>query len=103
MKGRISLNPSYPAEKYCDSLVKDGHSDWRLPNIDELRLLVQNHPDTVICGKYRISEKGNKLDKKDYTDDCEGRKGSNFSKFGDKERVLSSSDGWWYLRKRLYG
>ena len=26
----------YAAKRYCQNLIFDGHSDWRLPNIDEL-------------------------------------------------------------------
>lgn len=79
------------AATYCKNLEEDGHSDWRLPNIDELRTLVQNHPGTVVGGKCRISEEYNKLDKKDYKDECNGIDNGNFSKLGDEKQLWSSS------------
>ena len=79
------------AKRYCDSLEEDGHTDWRLPNIDELRFLVQNHPGTISAGKCNISEENNKLDENEYQDDCNGIEGSNFSKFGDEGGLWSSS------------
>jgi len=79
------------ADSYCKNLEEDGHSDWRLPNIDELRTLVQNHPGTVVGGKCRISEEYNKLDKKDYKDECNGIDNGNFSKLGDEKQLWSSS------------
>ncbi|MBO4698787.1 DUF1566 domain-containing protein [bacterium] len=75
----------------CEELEEDGHPDWRLPNIDELRTLLQNHPGTISGGKCKISEERNKLDEKDDTDDCNGLEGGNFSKFGDKGMLWSSS------------
>jgi len=75
----------------CEELEEDGHTDWRKPNIDELRLLVQNHPGTILGGKCKISEEQNKLDGKDETNDCNGLEGDNFSKFGDTGKMESSS------------
>ena len=79
------------AYNYCMNLEENGHSDWRLPNIDELRMLIQNHSGTVAGGKCRISEEHNKLDEKYNMDDCDGIEGNNFSKFGDTGEMLSSS------------
>ena len=63
---------------YCKSLTEGGHNDWRLPNINELRRLVKNHPGTVSGGTCKFSN-----DKCWEGSDCEGRKGKNFSKLGD--------------------
>ena len=82
----------YHAEDYCKNLEEEGHTDWRLPNIDELRTLAQNHPGTVAGGKCGVSEENNKLDEKGRTDDCNGIDGNNFSKLGDKEKLWSSSE-----------
>ncbi len=75
----------------CDDLVEDGHSDWRLPNIDELRLLVQNHPGTISGGICDISEKNGQLDDESWDENCGGIEGDNFSKFGDTDWFRSSS------------
>ena len=43
----------HDAVSYCNHLDELGYSDWRLPNVDELRTLIQNSPDTEtggICG-----------------------------------------------------
>ena len=81
------------ADNYCKNLEEDGHSDWRVPNIDELRTLVQNHPGTVVGGKCRISEKHNKLNDEFYigSEECYGMEGYNFSKLCDTVWLLSSS------------
>lgn len=35
---------------YCHNLYELGYSDWELPNVDELRTLIQNSPDTETGG-----------------------------------------------------
>lgn len=92
------------AVSYCNNLTEDGYSDWRLPNIDELRTLIQNHSGTQTDGTCPISEKAGKLAWwSDRTSDCDGRAGSNFSKLGDTGWFWSSStksDGTeyaWYV------
>ena len=80
------------AVNYCQNLTEDNHNDWRLPNIDELRTLIQNHSGTQTGGTCKISEKAGKLSSKDWvSSDCDGRNGSNFSKFGDTDYMWSSS------------
>ena len=77
---------------YCKNLNEGGYTDWRLPNIDELRTLIKNHPGTQSGGSCLISEKAGKLASGDWTiDDCGSRDGSNFSKLGDTGWFLSSS------------
>ena len=78
------------AKQYCEDLTEGGYSDWRLPNIDELRTLIQNHPGTQTGGSCPISERAGKLAWRDITDDCGGRSGSNFSKLGDTDWFWSS-------------
>ena len=71
---------------------KNLNNDWRLPNIDELRTLIQNHPGTQRSGSCPISAKTGKLAlRRDWTNDCRGRDGSNFSKLGDTDWLWSSS------------
>jgi len=79
------------AKQYCANLSEGGHSDWRLPNIDGLRSLIQNHSGTQTGGTCKISEKAGKLSWDDRTSDCDGRNGSNFSKLGDAGWFWSSS------------
>lgn len=38
------------AVSYCDNLTEGGYSDWRLPNISELRTLIQNCSGTQMPG-----------------------------------------------------
>ena len=79
------------AINYCKKLNEGGYRDWILPNIDELRTLIQNHSGTQSGGSCQISEKTGKLSSRDWTYDCDGRSGSNFSKLGDTDRFWSSS------------
>ena len=75
----------------CEELVEDGHDDWRLPNIDELRTLIRNHPGTVSGGKCKISERNGRLDDEYFDENCYGIEGDNFSKLGDSGWLWSSS------------
>ena len=79
------------AKEYCKNLSEGGYTDWRLPNIDELRTLIQNHSGTQSGGSCPISEKAGKLAGRDWTNDCRTRDGSNFSKLGDVGWFWSSS------------
>ena len=65
------------ANEYCANLEEDGHKDWRLPTIDELRSMVEQCPETATGGKCAISDKDGKLRMEDYNkQDCRGcRKG----------------------------
>jgi hypothetical protein len=65
------------ANEYCANLDEDGHKDWRLPTIDELRSVVEQCPETATGGKCAISEKNGKLRMEDFNKrDCSGcRKG----------------------------
>lgn len=87
----------YDAVNYCRNLNEGGHNDWRLPNIDELRTLIQNHSGTQSGGLCPISEKAGKLARSDWTNNCDDGSGNNFSKLGDTDWFWSSSsDGRGY-------
>ncbi len=76
---------------YCENLVENGYNDWRLPNIDALRTLIQNCPNTSPNGKCAVS--GECLTTGGYTDDCKTCGASNtlISKLGDSGKFWSSS------------
>ena len=46
----------YEAQQYCENLSEGGFSDWRLPNIDELRSLIKDRK-TVTGGVCKVSDK----------------------------------------------
>ena len=88
--GRLEWSSAF-RDGSCEELVEDGHSDWRLPNIDELRTLIRNHPGTVPGGKCKISERNGRLDEKYSDENCYGMEGDDFSKIGDTGWLWSSS------------
>ena len=45
------------AKKYCENLGENGHTDWHLPTIDELRALIVNCETTEPMGNCLVSEK----------------------------------------------
>ena len=60
------------AQNYCSDLKENDSSDWRLPNIDELRTLIKNCGRTELNGECRISENRQCLGKKCWSDSCNG-------------------------------
>ena len=82
------------AKKYCDNLTEGGFTDWRLPNIDELRTTIQNCPKTETGGECKVSEKNGRLSEEDWNPEgsclCEFRQdnGGYYSKLGDDDLVL---------------
>ncbi|MBP5405575.1 DUF1566 domain-containing protein [bacterium] len=95
--GKMEIDAAIP---YCESMNEGGYDDWKLPDIDELRTLIINHPKTETGGICRISElKGGCLS---CSSDCRNEDCWNtnqypsgeipeFSKLGDKETLWSSS------------
>ena len=74
------------AVEYCKNLEEGGYSDWRLPNIDELRTLVVNSPYAEPGGYCPISEKAGKLSRKNSTYNCDTNGHSSPNKLGDGNR-----------------
>ena len=74
------------ARKYCNSLEENGLTGWRLPNIDELRTLIQNCPNTEPGGACKVSEKNGCLSKSECysSSDCKCSKDQSgkYSKLG---------------------
>ena len=65
------------AVDYCKNLSENGHSDWRLPTIDEWRSTFQNCPETQPGGTCQVSEKKRRLDPSAFSRECKAgcRKG----------------------------
>ena len=91
---------------YCENLEEEGVKKWRLPNIDELRTLVQECSGSVTGGGCRVSEERNCLSYDSCWSTsclCKFDEGGNYSKFGDLGGFWSSSeakgseDGAWYI------
>ena len=53
------------ADGYCDTLALGGHTDWRLPNIDELRTLLRGNPNSETDGDCPVHEGSPKEDMTD--------------------------------------
>ncbi len=83
------------ARKYCNSLEENGLTGWRLPNIDELRTLIQNCPNTEPGGACKVSEKNGCLSKSEcYSSSdctCSKDKSGKYSKLGYSRHYLIGS------------
>ena len=77
------------AVAHCENLTEGGYDDWRLPDIDELRTLIEGCDGTVTYGSCRISDPD--YLSSDYwdEDDCACEAGdSGYSKFGTAGDVI---------------
>ncbi|MBO4696403.1 MAG: DUF1566 domain-containing protein, partial [Lachnospiraceae bacterium] len=59
------------AVEYCENLEEGGYTDWRLPNIDELRTLIQNCTGSQAGGACAISDPDHLSIYNDWSDDCQ--------------------------------
>lgn len=80
------------AVQYCRSLNEGGHSDWRLPTIDEMRSIVVNCPATQPYGMCKISDSTGALTKAYYTKACNGCK---------KGRTRLNGHGWFWTSSEM--
>ena len=102
------------AKQYCEDLSEGGFTDWRLPNIDELRTTIKNCSKTEPGGECKVRDKNGCLSWKQCGNgrsegscSCEYRKnnGGYYSKLGDTHGVYlwsssTQSDGTdsaWYV------
>ena len=82
--------------EYCRNLNEGGFTDWRLPDIDELRTLIKDCPKTESGGECKVSVKKQCLSNDCRSDSCTCKfkhniKDNNYSKLGDSYRLWSSS------------
>ena len=77
---------------YCLSYTEGGLSEWRLPNINELRTLIQNCPDTQTGGSCAVSDPDHLAGDDDRNDCyCEYYEDDRYSKFGEAGHLWSFS------------
>lgn len=89
---------------YCENLSENGHNDWRLPTIGELRTLIQNCEGTETGGTCGVTDTCLSQNdcKNKACDGCED-KTIQYSKLGDKGLFWSSSfrpessNNAWYI------
>lgn len=89
---------------YCENLEEFGVKKWRLPNIDELRTLVQECRGTVTGGECMVSDARGCLSYDSCWSTsclCKFDESVKYSKFGDLGGLWSSSEmgdeGAWYI------
>jgi len=85
------------AREYCDGLTECDYTNWRLPNINELRTLIQNCPGTQTGGSCAVSAPDH-LASSDRSNDCycksKENNGGYYSKLGDDDNVELRSSSY---------
>ena len=81
------------AINYCQNLSEGGYTDWRLPNIDELRTTIKNCSKTETGGQCKASERSGCLSSSCWNPngscscDYRNNNGGYYSKLGDSDGV----------------
>ena len=83
------------AVDYCDNLTECGYSDWHLPTIDELKMLVLNCDSIAPSGECGVTDdclsKNDCWTSKSCTPSCPVHSSWQHSKLGDVNALWSSS------------
>ena len=82
------------AKAYCEGINEDGHSDWRLPTISELRTLIKDCPATEFGGECKVTDYCLSYDNCciGACSGCSGSSDGRYSKLGDTDLLWSSSE-----------
>ena len=77
------------AKQYCANLEEGGFTDWRMPNIDELRTTIKNCSKTEPGGRCKVSEKNGCLANKCWHPwpSCRCLTHNKYSKLGDGKNI----------------
>ena len=79
------------AGSYCNNLTECGYSDWRLPNINELRTLIKNCPGSQTGGSCAVKDPSCLSSDACWSEDCrceyKDNNGGYYSKLGDDDTV----------------
>ncbi len=84
------------ANEYCYNLVYNGHDDWRLPTLSELRQLIINCPETETGGECPVSDVCYSAETC-LTDSCKGclssenKMNGQYSSLGDWDRMWTAT------------
>ncbi len=82
-------------KSFCSDLAEGDFDNWRLPNIDELRSLINGCSNTKVGGNCNVSATNGCLSETCWDDEicasCGTTSASTISKFGDSEDFCSSS------------
>ena len=82
------------SKDYCEELREGGFSDWRLPDISELRETVKGCKNIEKDGKCAVTNECKSTDncRNSYCDGCPDKSDGSYSIFGDKETFWSSTE-----------
>ena len=89
-KSSVEMNMNSAVE-YCENLTEGGYDDWHLPDIDELRTLVQNCASTQTGGSCGVTTDCLEGSCENSCAYCESDSTGEHSKFGETENLWSSS------------
>lgn len=87
----------YAAGSYCENLDELGYSDWRLPELNELRVLITGCSYTAIGGECNFSDSCLEQEWEDESLYCAANNcgciydGNSFSKLGDMEDLWTAT------------